>query len=292
METRHQRRRRRGAFTLIELLVVIAIIAILAAILFPVFAQAKLAAKKSLALSNTKQIGLASTLYSADADDVMPTAFVCTAKPTPDWTGGWLCPGPNDGWTPIEVSLQPYAKNWDIWASPADPTNIAGGAGSWAGLWSDDLAKPYRKRSWVYIGRVATRQWNNTPNKPGGEEKKDPNTGLTDWGKNPRSVTQLGEPADTISFAEVWADNDPFPLGTWAGGLFQECDMWKLNGRKANEALPPQCAGEVPRRGGVGYNGDGNYAFADGHAKSLRFGAIAKDDFRIFKVDKPNAPIP
>ena len=59
----------RKAFTLIELLVVIAIIAILAAILFPVFAQAKAAAKKTADLSNHKQIIAGIMLYAGDNDD-------------------------------------------------------------------------------------------------------------------------------------------------------------------------------------------------------------------------------
>lgn len=66
------------AFTLIELLVVIAIIAILAAILFPVFAQAKLQAKKASSISNQKQLGLALIMYTNDADDYYPRADGCT----------------------------------------------------------------------------------------------------------------------------------------------------------------------------------------------------------------------
>lgn len=65
------------AFTLIELLVVIAIIAILAAILFPVFAQAKVAAKKTAALSNQKQIALGLLMYTADYDDLWPRQDGC-----------------------------------------------------------------------------------------------------------------------------------------------------------------------------------------------------------------------
>ena len=66
---------RRRAFTLIELLVVIAIIAILSAILFPVFAQAKRAAKKTVTMSNMRQVSLAAMIYFADYDDTTMPLF-------------------------------------------------------------------------------------------------------------------------------------------------------------------------------------------------------------------------
>ena len=71
------------AFTLIELLVVIAIIAILAAILFPVFAQAKKAAKNTVALSNVKQMNQGAIMYANDYDDMYPSNFTAAAIPFP-----------------------------------------------------------------------------------------------------------------------------------------------------------------------------------------------------------------
>lgn len=94
------------AFTLIELLVVIAIIAILAAILFPVFAQAKRAAKTSAALSNTKQLGTASLMYSNDYDDSIVLIEYRNVYP----------------YTPWPVLVQPYAKNTSICFDPARKT--------------------------------------------------------------------------------------------------------------------------------------------------------------------------
>lgn len=106
---------KRRAFTLIELLVVIAIIAILAAILFPVFAQAKAAAKKSSCLSNAKQYILASLMYSGDYEDTAPIV---------QWTNTYSVVPPNADQA-IGNILQPYIKNLDILNSPGDPAGEA-----------------------------------------------------------------------------------------------------------------------------------------------------------------------
>jgi len=103
------------AFTLIELLVVIAIIAILAAILFPVFAQAKAAAKKTQALSQCKQIGTSQQIYLADYDDTYQPGYYYgqpNAATNKDATGIFH-------WSGV---LSPYVKNWNIFISPMDKT--------------------------------------------------------------------------------------------------------------------------------------------------------------------------
>ena len=117
------------AFTLIELLVVIAIIAILAAILFPVFAQAKEAAKKTSDLSNVKQLGTGVAIYLSDNDDLFP--LQSGQGPNGQWGYNWNKYVPAD-WAAASVptnrafysagffmnTTQPYVKNYQMLQSP------------------------------------------------------------------------------------------------------------------------------------------------------------------------------
>ena len=94
-------------FTLIELLVVIAIIAILAAILFPVFAQAKTAAKKTQSLSNVKQLGTSLAMYMGDYDDTFPMS---------EYNSG-------DNYVSWATEIYPYVKTGGTWTSPSGVIN-------------------------------------------------------------------------------------------------------------------------------------------------------------------------
>jgi len=113
------------AFTLIELLVVIAIIEILAAILFPVFAKAKMAAKKTVDLSNLKQQALALQMYHGDWDDMM--VRTSTDVDSAYWTSRGYAPTANFRVYWIEW-VYPYVKNEDVFRSPADnsPEDVHG----------------------------------------------------------------------------------------------------------------------------------------------------------------------
>jgi len=112
-----QRAKREG-FTLIELLVVIAIIAILAAILFPVFAQAREKARQASCSSNLKQIGIASLMYVQDYDDNYFPAFTFWGTGVATWYYSETAPT----WTlnPSGGMLQPYMKSIPIMACPSD----------------------------------------------------------------------------------------------------------------------------------------------------------------------------
>jgi prepilin-type N-terminal cleavage/methylation domain-containing protein len=109
--------RKRPGFTLIELLVVIAIIAILAAILFPVFAQAREKARQSTCLSNFKQIGLGVMMYVQDWDETYPSSRLAQLP------GGAVCNQKIITW---KTGTLPYVKNVDVYRCPSNARNKEG----------------------------------------------------------------------------------------------------------------------------------------------------------------------
>ena len=127
-----QRSRKTGGFTLIELLVVIAIIAILAAILFPVFAQARESARQTVCLSNLKQIGTANTMYLQDYDETFVPVGGTQEQSWPAGsrivysitTGATIYEAKN-GWS---LNLLPYTKNRDMFLCPSMPHTFNGSA--------------------------------------------------------------------------------------------------------------------------------------------------------------------
>jgi prepilin-type N-terminal cleavage/methylation domain-containing protein len=149
---------RTRAFTLIELLVVIAIIAILAAILFPVFAQAKEAAKKTADLSNVKQLGTATAIYLADYDDTCPLGhgqnpatgqygFNYNKYVPEDWPAAPAPPERVDYSRHFYMNtIQPYVKNYDMLTGPGMKVD------EYAGTLAIVPGKTKRRTTYAYNG--------------------------------------------------------------------------------------------------------------------------------------------
>ena len=153
------------AFTLIELLVVIAIIAILAAILFPVFAQAKVAAKGAASTSNLKQIGTSQQIYYADYDDNPVLAGVVDTN------------APLNGRYPWGHLLYPYVKSGPIYQDPLSTAERATGI------------PDYLVQSWYTQYGYAFQVHSPTVYNGG-----------TTWTSTPQSNTVLGDPSNTVMF--------------------------------------------------------------------------------------------
>jgi prepilin-type N-terminal cleavage/methylation domain-containing protein/prepilin-type processing-associated H-X9-DG protein len=235
---------KRSGFTLIELLVVIAIIAILAAILFPVFAQAKLAAKKTQDLSNLKQIGLASLMYSNDYDDIAPSNGEGLA-PESTWTG-WtpLVPWTGDTGAPFN----PYGNGYGAPAGFMDPNAVQ----NWA---AEDY--PYIKSMDMLVSPVTQPDLdpNMAPPAPGtvpAGEIAGRTSYVFNGCQSGASMTSPTRPADLII------------LQPRATTVREAIAMPRLSGfndgtTKANDADDDW----VGFTFGVG----ANYTFADGHSK-------------------------
>lgn len=181
----------RRAFTLIELLVVIAIIAILAAILFPVFTQAKTAAKKTASLNNMKQIATASQLYLNGNDDLVMPLFTDNPLDRQYPTA--------QGFVYWGLLIQPYAKNTQILLCPGDTqddpaTRDSAGRGRF---------NPQNQFKDYLIGANSSYGMNykylnvrtDGPNPNG--------MGRIPYWYSGVSTTSLGAPADTVMFAEA-----------------------------------------------------------------------------------------
>jgi prepilin-type N-terminal cleavage/methylation domain-containing protein len=251
------------AFTLIELLVVIAIIAILAAILFPVFAQAKLAAKKTQQLSNVKQIGTAIMIYAADQDDNHPPA--------------WNDRSENCGWAGnvnFVKYTEPYVKNYNMFFSPVDPDAGKLWPGlSWAGVNFSLAANTYHG-GWIggtgfehrgAMGMVACSGagWIQEVGAVSGTSFS-----------NVAATILLGEryAQDVKGITGVTVAAWDTPLTNYGPGLFFSGVFYTRansipNGtRSATAPYPNGRAGSVSAK----FSGMSNFVFADTHAKTMR----------------------
>ena len=239
---------RRG-FTLIELLVVIAIIAILAAILFPIFAQAREKARQTTCNSNMKQMGTAIMMYTQDYDETLPPGCHIWGNNNPLE----LANPPVNAW---DGMIRPYVKNQQVFACPSDPNT-----------------------------RITGRSYAVNQNVDGGAPMtKGKFTGVMPIGSVDGAVALAGitTPADTIMVVEFWGlpnfDNRP---GRWAfHGISTRADVLTVipasPGRLKNSQSPAQ-----------GHMGGANYTFADGHVKWLRYEAAIQNDFWLWRRVKP-----
>ena len=217
---------RRYGFTLIELLVVIAIIAILAAILFPVFAQAKIAAKKSVAISNQKQIGLSMIMYTADHDDRLPNltwadSFGTTNGGSDGRGGFYTIPTPNLQTT----TFWNGAQGWPVSIIPYHKNSTAGGTTNSIYVHPQDSARPnFSKPEFrVMLEAINWPNWQNFNQVDTNNARIFPlsycaniNASYTTavnaagvWGitahTGPRTVTSIAAPANTMLVTEYGA---------------------------------------------------------------------------------------
>jgi prepilin-type N-terminal cleavage/methylation domain-containing protein len=262
------------AFTLIELLVVIAIIAILAAILFPVFAQAKLAAKKATSISNQKQMGLALIMYTNDYDDMYPREDGCTLNdsfnPTFNVQPAGTSPLP---WCTSTVFafrdnhyewykwVLPYVKNEQMFFHPViqkDPTDWA--AGELSGGYALNLAITGALNINLATGALASFG------------------GRTSWLGG--STTSVPGPADAMLLMEQTSESviGGYEAGTTSNGL--NLTYYPLAVREHWEGYFYQQGGTGPCKSQVGVMDLTNAPFAesvplsycDGHTKAIAAG--------------------
>ncbi len=258
------------AFTLIELLVVIAIIAILAAILFPVFSQAREKARQASCLSNMKNIGLGLMQYVQDYDETLTFTTSCAAQPP-------VLEIPEPHSIP-QGQVHPYVRNVQVWQCPSSKglaaharifPEVANGRAALISIeWPDEGPRglgPYGD-AWSL-----PREFHLLKVTIGYAEPVMLNLNCV-WGNRPLTLAQLPTPADTVAFVDsgafsscggrrsIWADS---PFGEGAA------HRWQLRVPNNTRHL----LGNV-------------HVFSDGHAKWLQWSYIANNCVALFHPTK------
>jgi prepilin-type N-terminal cleavage/methylation domain-containing protein/prepilin-type processing-associated H-X9-DG protein len=239
----------RAGFTLIELLVVIAIIAILAAILFPVFAQARDKARQTACLSNTKQIGTALALYVQDYDETLPLGGYNPEASTGNRGSRWY------------RDVYPYVKSVAVFGCPSRT-----GRGN--------------NKDWTPVLVQGSATWPPGPDSAGGYGA---NVNLMFW-KNARGLAEIVDSAGTFVVCEASRLSNAafseanYEPARWNRYEFQPTD-WHVrppsgwDGNNANTAYYSQAidsSANQMRRPVPRHAGGLNIIYADGHTKWSR----------------------
>ena len=235
-------------FTLIELLVVIAIIAILAAILFPVFAQAREKARAVSCLSNSKQLGLGLMMYVQDWDETYPWGAYGPVLGVTDDV---------DAWPDL---IFPYVKNDGVFSCPS--ASPAGTAGAWWEVGNDpDALKNGKLRAWTANSAVLACFEVDYGDYNGYNTKI-------------RSLASVDRPASIIALHEAYPAGvvhrtgaDGLPTGNKTGNL---SFFWAWAFSNEGFACVRNGEDNADARSMERHMNGGNFAFADGHSKYMK----------------------
>ena len=240
-----------AAFTLIELLVVIAIIAILAAILFPVFAQAREKARQTSCLSNMKQVMLGGMMYLQDYDEMFHRIRADHLVSKYDNNPSNGATDQAIGW---ENQLEPYLKNRGVFTCPSDVVE------------RDDCATD---RYGSGVGAPISYAW--THGAPTLSDSRTATFGVAAYynGVPSRTMAEIGAPGDTIVLFELWTT---LSYTRYMG-------YWRYDNRNVADPTWP----DYPKALAISWCGGGaqevmafgqhaklmNFGFADGHVKAM-----------------------